>query len=356
MRNAPLSLSRQLVNRMEAGSDHPFPRPDLVFCSEMLDLAQWRGFISGQAGISRADSPELAETLFKICALPTICYFHENQWTYPISPHARVDAHYGYTNLLTALAADEVWFNSKFHQDEFLNASSEFVARMPDERSTHDLDQLGSRSRVVPPGYQPVPLDDEREATALEVGNSNTQSPDRPVRIGWAARWEHDKRPDRFEQLLGLVEQQGVPFELILLGSRPLKPPAALASIEKRWSQQIRINAYAESKNEYHRWLREMDVVVSTADHEFFGIAICEAISAGALPVLPDALNYPELVEPTYRYLSLSEAAQSIAKWAKAPNRRELAVACRARLLPLAWDRVIDTIDDGIERVAGRND
>ena len=136
MRNAPLALARELRRRLAAAEDRFEPPFDLVFCSDMLDLAQWRGALcqgvrlddqghtSSGPGLS---GPHLAAVPIRIATLPTITYFHENQWTYPESPRAHSDAHYGYTNLLTALGSDQVWFNSQFHQREFLQASREFV-------------------------------------------------------------------------------------------------------------------------------------------------------------------------------------------------------------------------------------
>lgn len=38
------------------------------------------------------------------------------------------------------------------------------------------------------------------------------------------------------------------------------------------------------------------DLIISTANHEFFGISILEAIAAGAYPVLPKMLAYPEVL------------------------------------------------------------
>jgi hypothetical protein len=48
--------------------------------------------------------------------------------------------------------------------------------------------------------------------------------------------------------------------------------------------------------DQYVDLLLEADVVVSTAEQEFFGIAIVEAMYAGALPVLPARLVYPERI------------------------------------------------------------
>lgn len=44
------------------------------------------------------------------------------------------------------------------------------------------------------------------------------------------------------------------------------------------------------------------DVVVSTANHEFYGMAVLEAVRAGCRPLVPDRLSYRELFAPEFRY------------------------------------------------------
>ena len=46
----------------------------------------------------------------------------------------------------------------------------------------------------------------------------------------------------------------------------------------------------------YLKILSEADIIVSTAIHEFFGISVVEAIAAGAYPLLPKRLAYPEVL------------------------------------------------------------
>ena len=48
--------------------------------------------------------------------------------------------------------------------------------------------------------------------------------------------------------------------------------------------------------------MRNSQIAVSTAEHEFFGVAMLEATHLGARPFVPDRLAYPELFPSEYRY------------------------------------------------------
>ena len=54
---------------------------------------------------------------------------------------------------------------------------------------------------------------------------------------------------------------------------------------------------YQSSRKEYETALAESDIVVSTANHEFFGIGMLEAIAAGCFPLLPQRLSYPMIIQ-----------------------------------------------------------
>ena len=57
------------------------------------------------------------------------------------------------------------------------------------------------------------------------------------------------------------------------------------------------VSAGMRERGDYLELIGTCDVVASTARHEFFGIAVAEAMAAGCAPLLPDRLNYPALVE-----------------------------------------------------------
>jgi glycosyltransferase involved in cell wall biosynthesis len=121
------------------------------------------------------------------------------------------------------------------------------------------------------------------------------------VRVVWPHRWEHDKGVD---ELLNLAdeawsrEQHGGPaIRWILLGQRFGEVPAAMETLLTRHADRIE-HAGPVPRPEYLAWLHRADWVLSTARHEFFGMAVAEALVAGCLPWLPDRLSYPELVPP----------------------------------------------------------
>jgi len=57
-----------------------------------------------------------------------------------------------------------------------------------------------------------------------------------------------------------------------------------------------------DDRDAYAGLLASADVAVSTAVNEFFGLAMIEACYAGCYPLVPDALAYPEIYPPEFRY------------------------------------------------------
>ena len=269
MRHAAITFAQQ-VNQLCHSRVAPNPSPqmswDVLFCSDMLNLAEFLGL---------ADE--------SIRRLPKVVYFHENQLTYPVQAESERDYQYCMTNITTAMAADTVWFNSDFHRNEFLDAIEQFLKHMPDYQPLEVIELIRNKSSIHPPGIHPIERKQDKTAG--------------PIRILWAARWEHDKNPEDFFAAMKILKQKGVDFRLNVIGEQFRESPEVFDWAKVFFADHIDRWGYQPGRDEYERVLANSDIVVSTANHEFFGIGVLEAIAAGCYPVLPNRLSYPNIIE-----------------------------------------------------------
>jgi glycosyltransferase involved in cell wall biosynthesis len=261
MRHSSITLASQTDEKIREGGEW-----DIIFCSDMLNLAEYLGLVP----------PSIQK-------LPSVVYFHENQLTYPIAHPQEFDFHYVLTNLITALAATEVWFNSSYHKDIFLDELRGFLKRMPDFQPLEAVDDIRRKSLVRYPGISQLLKRGERTPG--------------PMRIVWAARWEHDKNPELFFKSLQILKANKIEFRISVMGEQFRQVPEVFNSAKQEFSDYIDHWGYQQERRDYENALLEADVFVSTADHEFFGIGVIEGIAAGAFPLVPDKLAYPETLE-----------------------------------------------------------
>ncbi len=267
MRHAAIEFAERLQDAVAAGETW-----DALVCTDMLNLAEFSGL---------APAP--------VAALPRVVYFHENQLTFPVArPDAR-DLHFGFSNFTTCLAADEVWFNSEYHRREFLGALRAFVARMPDHRPLAAVERVAARARVHSPGIDSV--------SASGAGRPRERAPG-PLRIVWPHRWEYDKGPELLFAALRLLFDRGVEFRVSVIGQTFRRVPEVFARARGWLLERVDRWGFQERREDYDAALRDADVVLSTAEHEFFGIAVLEAVAAGCVPLVPARLAYPETLGP----------------------------------------------------------
>jgi len=259
MRHSAVTFARQIKRPLVES-----PHPDLLLCSDMLNLAEFLGL---------APKP--------VRDLPRIIYFHENQLTYPVRCESERDYQFAMTNMTSALAADAVWFNSGFHRDSFLHALETLLTRMPDYQPVEAIQHIRAKSEVHPPGISPLP--------------NRRSRPPGPIRILWAARWEHDKNPDGFFAAMSVLKDRGIPFRISVIGEQFREVPGAFADARRHFADHIDRWGYQPTRADYEAALSEADVFVSTALHEFFGLSAVEASLAGAYPLVPRRLAYPEV-------------------------------------------------------------
>ncbi len=248
--------------------------PQVLFASDMLDIPVYLALAH----------PAVREA-------PVAVYFHENQLTYPLPPGVERDLGLGMKNLQSGLVADAVYFNSEFHMREFLSAAAELLALMPDAVPGGLPEAVASKATVLPVGCDLQGLDMHRASAGQRWGGDS----DGPL-ILWNQRWEYDKAPGDLFRALYALQEEGVPFRLAMAGTGVGEPSALFVEAKKRLGSRLVQWGRLDSRRDYAELLWAADVVVSTAVHEFFGVAIVEAIYCGCRPVLPRRLSYPELV------------------------------------------------------------
>ena len=275
MQGAAVTLAQKAREFAEDGW-----RPDVVFASDMVNLPAF-----------------LALTRDVLVGVPVVLFFHENQLTYPLRPRRPDEASrerdltYAYVNYLSALAADAVVFNSAFHEREFFEALPDLLRRFPDYTHLGALPALRAKSSVLHLGLDVDVLDAARPAAEAQ----RAREPGPPILL-WNHRWEYDKDPEAFFQVVNRLDDAGARFRLILAGQTFEEQPPAFEAGFRRYADRVVHYGYAESQTDYAELLWRADLVVSTAAHEFFGIAMMESVYCGCHPILPNRLTYPELI------------------------------------------------------------
>jgi glycosyltransferase involved in cell wall biosynthesis len=276
MRGAAITMAEQTAELLRrAGGAPPF---DVVFASTFLNLAEFRGL----AG------PTLA-------AIPAIVYFHENQLVYPNRHSAEWDYQFPLTNITTALAAQRCVFNTAWNRDAFLGEIPAFIGQFPDHRPSGLAERIAHASTVLAPPFDPGPFDGVRASRGERC------------RIVWPHRWEHDKNPEQFFSAVAQLASEGLEFEVVVAGQSFRETATTMAGAAEQLGSRLVHCEEPASRSEYAALLASADVAVSTAVNEFFGLAMVEACYAGATPLVPDRLAYPELYPARYRYASADE-------------------------------------------------
>jgi glycosyltransferase involved in cell wall biosynthesis len=331
MRSAAIHLQPQRREILDA---------DVVVASGFLNLAEFQGLAAtGPGGAARP---------------PCVLIMHENHLTYPVQVEDERDYHYTFTNIVSCLAADAVWFNSAFHRESFLAAIPAFLKRMPEALPFDVPAAIAGRSRVMHLGV----------ASPLETLSGGIPAPDpgRPLRIGWNHRWEFDKQPERFFAALDALHGTGAPFELVVLGERFRNAPDVFETARERLKAHVVHWGFARDPAEYARHLAGCDVVVSTAAHEFFGIAVVEAALCGCGLLVPRRLSYPELFPQAYAgkdgafYDDEADLVRRLTAWARTPAlARERGAELRAEAGRFLWEHRGPALDAALAEVGVRD-
>ena len=334
MHGGAVTLARQFMTSAESSPT----LPDVLIATDMLDLTTF-----------------LALTRSVTANIPVVLYMHENQLTYPLpadgttGPMRRQrgerDFHYVFINYASMLAADEIWFNSHYHMESWFHALPVYLNRYPEDSERDGVEQLRQKSRVVPVGVDFGRFDKPSEPK---------QKSEHTLFL-WNQRWEYDKNPEQFFDLLYKLKQADIPFQVAICGENFSRKPTTFDAAIERLSDHIIHYGYADS-DLYRKILWAADVVVSTAHHEFFGISILEAIHCNTFPILPNRLSYPELIPEHYHPFCLYETEDDLyeqAIWA-IDNMHALDTFSEIivqDMAPLDWPHVASVYDQHFQRI-----
>lgn len=302
---------------------------DVLMVTDMLDLPAF-------LALTR---PQFAQT-------PILCYFHENQLTYPRLRGTNFNSWFGQVNYLSAAAADFVAFNSAFHRDDFVGALRSLEQTPNGWLSGALIDAIAAKSTVLPVGVELAWLDDQRVASKAGLA---------PL-ILWNHRWEFDKDPAVFARVISGLADRGVAFRLALAGDEGPNPAPELVRLVEQLGERVVHAGFVATPEAYARLLWESDLVVSTARHEFFGVGMVEALYCGCVPVAPRGYNYPALAPPAWHEQCLFEDEPGLSRRLTSLLSRPLGMdeAGRTSASRFSWPAVIREWDETLEMVSRR--
>ena len=196
--------------------------------------------------------------------------------------------------------ADIIAFNSQYNRSTFVQGAKALLEKLPDRLSPDLLEKIGE-SEVLP-----VPL----EKLPIEAAKTAGYGASKSLEVVWNHRWEYDKGPQLLLRVAEAISQQQLPIRLHVVGQQFRSSPAefeTLAPLLQQHAAALGLDrgsfGFIENRTNYLELLRRCDVVLSTALHDFQGLAIQEATALGCTPLVPEALVYPEYVGSEFRYL-----------------------------------------------------
>ena len=247
--------------------------PDLILATDMLNLPVFQSLVKPNC--------------------PVCMYFHENQFTYPWSPRDKDielqrDKHYGFINYSSALSSDHIYFNSQYHLDSFFNGLEDFLKQFPDYREMHYIESINKKSSVLHLGM------DLKRFDPYKHNRRNRQEHSLPL-ILWNHRWEHDKNPETFFNVLKNLSDMGMDFQLAVIGEEFNNELPCFTNARKYLKKHIVQFGFVQTFEEYAKWLWRSDILPVTSIQDFFGVSIMQAVYCKTMPLLPYRLTYPDL-------------------------------------------------------------
>lgn len=94
-----------------------------------------------------------------------------------------------------------------------------------------------------------------------------------PLHFVWPHRWEHDKNYQLLADALTELDGREIDFRVSIVGENFSEVPHCFGQLKEKLGAKI-INFGYLAKTDYINCLLNGDVVISTADHEFYGVSM----------------------------------------------------------------------------------
>jgi len=160
-------------------------------------------------------------------------------------------------------------------------ALPKFLKGFPDQQDIDTVGVITKKSKVL--------------SLALDLNSLDgglITSSGKPL-ILWNHRWEYDKNPEAFFELIRRLSSMNLDFELAVLGENFSKKPTIFDKAQIEFKDKIVQWGFVKNQATYTKWLWKADLLPVTSNHDFFGISVVEAMYCNTVPVLPNRLVYP---------------------------------------------------------------
>jgi len=168
------------------------------------------------------------------------------------------------------------------------------------------------------------------KAEVLErIGGADNIKPfdQRPMRVGFAARFDQEKQPEFYMDLIEMWHQQGsYPVEFCVYSGGPLRSNNPLHLQRARQMQEAGLLTICEglNKNEYYNLLNDTRVLFNCALQDWVSNTVSEADTLGANVLYPAYRSFPETFanDPNRLYVpwSIDDAFHKLGNLLQAPH------------------------------------
>lgn len=123
-------------------------------------------------------------------------------------------------------------------------------------------EKIGPKSEVL---YFPIKF---HQLPEMEMRSVESE-----LHLVWPHRWEHDKNPELLRETLLELESRKIAFSVSIVGEQYQTVPPCFDEIRSKLANKIRNFGFL-SRNDYLSCLKDADIVISTANHEFYGVSM----------------------------------------------------------------------------------